>query len=388
MYWAAGLRSFCAGASGVLLGLFLAERGFRPQAIGLVVGAGLAGGAVGTGIVALVGDRVNRVRALILCAAVTAVGLGWITAVTTPVVLMAVACLGMVNGMGRDRGPAQTLEQSALADGEPPGTRTRVMGHYALVQDAGGAAGALAAAVPDWLHRAGWSMLDAYQVVFLFLAALALVPAMCYLRLPDPLTAVRLPRAGLRPEGRRHVVHVAGLSALDSLGGGLLAGSILSYWFFRRFGMTGEELGVLFFAGRCLNGLSYLLAPVLARRIGLLRTMVFTHLPSSVLLLALPLVGSAGAAATLFLLREGLVQMDVPTRQSYLAALTEPGDRAFALGVSGVVRSLGWTAGAPLAGLVMATLGLAAPLYLGAVFKVAYDLALFGGFRAVEVPGE
>jgi predicted MFS family arabinose efflux permease len=187
---------------------------------------------------------------------------------------------------------------------------------------------------------------------------------------------------------RRRLGGLAGLTALDSVGGGFLAGSILSYWFFRRFGLAPETLGVLFFAARALNAASYLAAERFARRFGLVRTMVFTHLPSSGLLLALPLVGSAWAAVALFLAREALVQMDVPTRQSYIAAVVPAGARTFALGVMGVVRSAGWAVGAPLAGFAMGAVGIAAPLYGGAILKILYDVALFGAFRQVRPPEE
>jgi predicted MFS family arabinose efflux permease len=183
---------------------------------------------------------------------------------------------------------------------------------------------------------------------------------------------------------RRRVAGLAGLFAVDSLGGGFLAGSILSYWFFRRFGMTGEVVGLVFFAARALNALSYVAAERLAARIGLVRTMVFTHLPSSVLLFALPAVGSAPLAVGLFLVREALVQMDVPTRQSYVAAVTAPGERMFAIGATALVRNVGWACGPPLAGLLIGGLGLGAPIVAGAGLKVIYDLALFGAYRHVR----
>ncbi|MGH7645056.1 MAG: MFS transporter, partial [Gemmatimonadales bacterium] len=192
----------------------------------------------------------------------------------------------------------------------------------------------------------------------------------------------------LGPDARRRVGRLAGLFALDSLGGGFLAGSIVTYWFFRRFGMSAETLGLVFFAARCLNALSYLAAERLAGRIGLVRTMVFTHLPSSAVLLALPFVATPAVAIALFLLREALVQMDVPARQSYVAAVTGAGERTFALAITSLVRNVGWAAGPALAGLFMATLGLGAPLVAGAALKVVYDVALFGSFRDVRPPEE
>ena len=163
---------------------------------------------------------------------------------------------------------------------------------------------------------------------------------------------------------------------------------MLSYWFFQRFGLTGAVLGPLFFATRVLNAASYLVAERLARRIGLLRTMVFTHLPSSLILLLLPLAPSAWAAAAILLLREALVQMDVPTRPSYVAAVTPPGDRAFALGVTGLVRNIGWATGPAGAGWAMQSLGLGAPLVLGAGLKIVYDGLLYRAFRQVRPPEE
>lgn len=185
-------------------------------------------------------------------------------------------------------------------------------------------------------------------------------------------------------ETRRRVAGLTGLFTLDSLGGGFLAGSILTYWFFRRFGLTGESLGPLFFAGRVLNALSYGWAAALSRRIGLVRTMVFTHLPSSLVLLGLPLAPTAALAAALFLARESLVQMDVPTRQAYVAAITRPGERTPALGLTALARNVGWAVGPALAGLATAAFGLPAPLVAGAGLKVVYDVALFASFRQIH----
>jgi predicted MFS family arabinose efflux permease len=364
----------------------LAERGLHPAEIGVVVGAGLAGGAAGTALVAAVGDRSHRARALRLWALLGAFGLAGVAWTSELALLLPIVAIGMVNGMGRDRGPAQTLEQAALADLEGPATRTAVLGRYALIQDLGGAAGALLAGFPVWLQAAGVSSLSGYRLAFGVLAIAVLASALCYRKLPDRVPAQRAggSRPTLAPTTRRRVSHFAGLTLLDSLGGGMLAGSILAYWFFQRFGLRADQLGALFFVARGLNGASYLLAPVLARRIGLLRTMVFTHVPSSVVLLLLPVTGTAIQAGVLFLLREAMVQMDVPTRQAYLAAITSPGERAFAMGTAGVSRSIGWSVGAPLAGAGIAALGLAAPLFGGAVLKIAYDLALFFAFRRVE----
>lgn len=391
IYVGAAVRSGAVGLTGVILGLALAERGFGVRALGLVVGAGLAGSVAGTALVAWFGDRLGRRGPLLVATALTAAGYGAAALAPTPALLAVTAFVGMLNGFGRDRGPAQTLDLSVLADLASDTDRTRVFSHYTLVQDVAGAAGSLAAGLPSLASTAGTLALDTgYRVVFAGLALATATSFLCYrgLRLPRTGRAGALRGMPRDPVVRRRIGGLAGLTALDSLGGGFLAGSILSYWFFRRFGLDPVALGAVFFGGRALNALSYLVAERLARRIGLVRTMVFTHLPSSALLLVLPFVGSAVAAVAVFLAREALVQMDVPARQSYIAAVMPAGARTFGLGITGIVRGAGWAVGAPLAGLAMGALGIGAPLYCGAALKIVYDLALFDAFRHVRPPEE
>jgi MFS family permease len=392
---AASIRSLSTGLVGVLLGLYLGELRLGAGSLGLVVGAGLAGLAVGTTAAAFLGDRLGRRRTLIATTLLSAAGLVAMARAETVLPLAFAAFLGMVNGMGRDRGPAQTLEQSLLADGVTDGRRTRAFTRYTLGQDIAGACGALAAALPAVIGGArGLAPLTATRWTLVGAAVALLGSVPLYLLLPPDEPHPPGVRRGrwwhipLSPQGRRRVGGLAGLFALDSLGGGFLAGSIITFWFFRRFGLAGDVLGPVFFAARLLNATSYLAAEWLASRIGLVRTMVFTHLPSSVVLCALPFVPAAGPAVALFLLREALVQMDVPTRQSYVAAVTASGERTFALGVTGVVRNAGWALGAPLGGLAMGAVGLGAPLVIGAGLKIGYDIALFASFRHVRAPEE
>lgn len=394
LFLAAGARSFTVAMTGVLLGLYFAESGAGAEALGAVVGAGAAGSALATGAVAWRPSWFPPRAALVGLALLSGVGLLMVSAVSGMAVLVVAAFAGMVNGVGRDRGPAQALEQSILADRTRAAHRTTAFTRYALVQDVSGAAGAFAAGLPAVL-QSGWGMPAdaAYRWTLAGGAALILCTAALYGGAPaEPAEAAGSGRgsqaAPLSPLSRRRITGLAGLFALDSLGGGLLAGSILSYWFFRRFGLGAEVLGAVFFAARVLNAASYPVAASLARRIGLVRTMVFTHLPSSLLLLALPLVPSAAGAVALFLLREALVQMDVPTRQSYVAAVTLPGERTHAMAVTGLVRNVGWALGPAAAGVTMRALGLGAPLVLGALLKMAYDVALFGAYRRVRPPEE
>ena len=177
------------------------------------------------------------------------------------------------------------------------------------------------------------------------------------------------------------------LFALDSFGGGFLTDALVSYWFFRRFGLNEERLAVVFFAVHVLNALSHLGAAFLARRIGLVKTMVFTHLPSSLFLIAVPFAPSTGWALALFLLRESLVEMDVPTRQSYVAALVAPKERTFASGATNLVRTTAWAVSSSVSGFLM-SLTFSAPLILGGALKVIYDILLYRSFIRVLPPEE
>jgi predicted MFS family arabinose efflux permease len=177
------------------------------------------------------------------------------------------------------------------------------------------------------------------------------------------------------------------LFGIDSLGGGFLSSALIAYWFFQRFGLSETALAGLFFAARVLNAVGHLAAAWIARRIGLVNTMVLTHLPSSLFMMAAPLAPTAGIASALFLCREALVEMDVPTRQSYVMAIVAPEERSVASGVTNVTRNIGWAAGPSMAGLVMQH-ALAAPIFIGGTMKIAYDVLLYASFRNIRPPEE
>jgi MFS family permease len=393
---AAGLRSIATGMAGVLLGVYLAKLGLEPRFVGLVAGAGLAGSAAGALAVTLRGERWPRRRALLLFGLLAAGGGLCFALASQPAALAAAAFVGMVNAMGRDRGPLHVLEQAALAAAAEPGRRTAAFAWYTALQDVGHAVGSLAAGLPAWLAASGLtaSELGAFRLAIGAQAALAGVSALAYLRLtpepapePEPAADSRRP-ARLTPESRRIVGRISLLFGLDGLGGGLLTTALVSYFFFARFGVDVATLGALFFAGRLANVLSHFGAAWLAARIGLVNTMVWTHLPSSLLLAGAALAPEFRLAALLFVMREALVEMDVPTRQSYVMAVVRPAERVTAAGVTNLVRLGAWAAGPALAGGMMGALGLAAPLLAGAGLKIAYDLLLYGAFRRVRPPEE
>jgi MFS family permease len=391
---AAWLRSFGIGLLGVVLGVFLYREGFSATSIGLVIAAGLAGAAAGTVFVTLRADRLGRRPTLCLLSALTALGAIPLVFHAGLAVLLPLSFLGMLNGMGTDRSAAFALEQAIIPSLVSDQKRTWSLAWYNVVLDSSGALGALAAAVPLLAQRFwGVELSTAYRAVFGGYAVLNLLSGLLYLLLtPEvevPGKKVQEREApALSPASKSRVARLASLFAIDSLGGGFLSDALVSYWFFRRFGIAENKLAVLFFLVHVLNALSHLGAAALARRFGLLKTMVFTHLPSSIFLIAASVVPSARWAVVLFLLRESFVEMDVPTRQSYVAAVVHPEERTFASGVTNLSRTISWAVSSSVAGVFMQRIAFSAPLFLGGGLKIIYDLLLWSKFRHLKPPEE
>lgn len=383
------LRSVAAGFVGIYLGFELARRGLSAERAGLVVSAGLAGQTLASLVATVRGDRIGRRRALVALA-LLAVGGGLAAArVEAGAALLAAAFLGLLNGMGRDRGPALVLEQAALPALVPPERRTFALAIYNVLADVGHGLGALlVAALPLGLAATPGAPAGPVSGFLIYAALLApgvALAATLSARVEAPAGARAV---ALSPESRSRLLRICALFGVDSFAGGFLTSALLAWFFFERFGASAGAVGALFAAARVLNALSHLAAAWLARRIGLVRTMVFTHLPSSLLLATVPFAPGFGVAALLFLLREGLVEMDVPTRQSYVLAVVHPEERTFASGATHLVRTLGWALGPAVAGWATAHAGLGAPLLIAAALKIAYDLLLWRSFRSVRPPEE
>lgn len=390
LYAAAFLRALATGLMGVLLGIYLNKLAFTPAEIGVVIGAGLSGAALSTLIVTFLGDRLGRRHTLLVLGLASAAG-GFALILTSHVVVVcAVAFLGMVNGMGRDRGAQLVLEQAILPGTTTDARRTRAFAWYNVLQDIGHAFGGLLAAIPTAARALGGvDELASFQLAVAVYALLNLVCALLYLRL-TPAVEVRqaLSARRLSPASRRVIVRISALFALDSLAGGFLGTALLAYFFYVRFDAGEAAVATLFFLARCANALSHLAAAWLAARIGLVNTMVFTHIPSSLALLTVPFAPSFAVAAVLFLLREALVEMDVPTRQSYVMAVVRPEERTFSSGITHLVRMGGWAVAPFAAGFLMQGVALATPLLVGAGMKIVYDLALYRAFRHLKPPEE
>jgi MFS family permease len=388
------LRSFGVGLMGVVLGIYLFRSGLSSRTIGLIVALGLSGSASATLFMTIVADRVGRKWFLVLLSLLSAVA-GIALAFSPSMPLLAImAFVGMLNGTGTDRSAAYALDQAIVPGLVSDTTRTRALAWYNVLLDGGGSLGALGAGMPILLQRhMSLTVLMSYRLVFYGYSVLCLLVAGIYLCLtpaievesPGPTTSAK---AGISPESKKVVAKITALFSLDAFGGGFLTDALVAYWFFRRFGIAEQGLGVVFFAVHVLNACSHLVAAWLARRIGLVNTMVFTHLPSSLFLVAVPFAPSLKWAVFLFLCREALVEMDVPTRQSYVAALVKPAERTFASGVTNLARNLFWAVGSVVAGFAMQALSFSAPLVLGGGAKVLYDVLLFRSFRKVRAPEE
>ncbi len=390
IYAASFVRALANGLAGVVLGIYIAKLGLSVVVLGMVLSAGLAGATLAAGIMTFGGDRIGRRRSLLLLGALSAVG-GVVVALASDAWVMAAAAfLGMVTGMGKDRGAMLALESAALPSTTDDAGRTRAFAWHAVVQDIGQALGGLLAALPTLLRELGATdEIGSYRAAILLYAVLTAASLPLYAALSAHSEAgAGAARRPLTPQSRSILVRICALFALDGIGGGFLGSALFSYFFFAWFGASEVQIAALFLGGKIMSAASHLAAAWLARRIGLVNTMVFTHIPSSLLLIAIPFAGSFWAAAVLYLLREGLAEMDVPTRTSYVMAVVQPEERTFASGATGIARLASWAVAPAVAGVAIQAVSLATPLFIAAGLKISYDVLLYLAFRRIKPPEE
>jgi MFS family permease len=379
------LRLFAYGALAVVLVLYLTELGFQASQIGLLLTLTLVGDTVVSLVLTTRADRVGRRRILIAGAVLmTLAGLAF--ALTSNfVVLVLAGTLGVISPSGNEVGPFLPIEQAALSQVVPPASRTSVFAWYTL-------AGALATAAGSLAGGGLSETLHSYRIVVLLYAAVGVLLAVSFAQVsPRAELAGVVRHSSLLGVGRSKalVFKLASLFALDAFAGGFVVQSFAAYWFYLRFGVSPATLGAIFFGANVLAGISALLAARLAARFGLVRTMVFTHLPSNVLLILVPLMPTLALAVAVLFLRFSISQMDVPTRQSYLMAVVGPEERSAAAGVTGVARTTGAALAPVFAGLLFAQPALiGVPFFIAGALKIAYDLLLYRGFAKVQPPEE
>ncbi len=386
---ARGLRAFGDGYVALLVPIYLVELGFTPLAIGAVVTATLIGTAILTLWVGMVANRYS-VRWLLLGCAVLMAATGAGFAVTTAFwPLLAIAFVGTMNPTSGDASVFLPLEQTALTQTVAPLRRTALFARYSLIGSLAGALGTLAAAAPDMAADiAGWTRLGTMQLMFALYAGLGVVTLLLYRPLSPAIEVKEATRHQPLQQSKRLVYGLAALFGMDSLGTGFLVQSLLALWLYQRFQVSvSTAAAILFWSGIC-SSISYLIAVPIANRIGLINTMVFTHLPSNILLALVPFSPDLTVAIGLLLARSALSQMDVPTRTSYVMAVVAPEERAAAASVTAVPKTFAWALGSLISGYLMTLSTFGWPLVIGGVVKGAYDILLLLNFRQVRPPEE
>ena len=340
---------------------------------------------------ALLADRVGRRRTVVIMGALMTAG-GLLFALTTRFELILLAAFtGTISATSSEVGAFLTVEQAILPQTAPPERRTWLFSIYAFVANIAQAVGSLAAGAVGAFAAIGLVGADAFRPLFFLYALVGAANVAIFSTLSD-----RVELAKVDGERRLFGVHrsrgivarLSALFALDAFAGGLVVHSFIAYWFDRRWGFTPEQLGILFFGVNVLSGLSLLAAGRLASRIGLIRTMVFTHIPSNLLLVLVPLMPTGGLAAAAFLARMSISQMDVPTRQSYTMAVVEPDERTAAAGFTNVARNVATMFSPALTGYAFSVAALGLPFFVAGGLKVAYDLLVYRAFSALRPPEE
>jgi MFS family permease len=390
------VRLFCYGFLSVVLALYLAEAGLSEKMIGLLFTLTLVGDAGISLWLTTSADRFGRRRTLLL-GALLMIGAGVVFILTkNPLLLMTAAIIGVISPSGNEIGPFLSVEQAGLTQLIPGERRTQTFAWYALSGSLATATGALSG---GWLAQAlqsrGTVALEAYRTVLMGYALGGVVLVVLFLCLTAaieaPLSEQQNPvkrTLGLH-RSRNVVLQLSALFAMDAFAGGFIVQSLMAYWFHVRFGVEPGVLGSIFFGANILAGISALLAGSLARRFGLINTMVFTHIPSNILLMLVPLMPSLPLAIGVLLLRFSISQMDVPTRQSYTMAVVSPDERSAASGVTTIARSVGAAISPSLTGIFLSIPALlSAPFFLAGGLKIVYDLLLYRSFRHIKPPEE
>ena len=390
------MRLFAYGSLSVVLVFYLIALGLSESQTGILLTLTLVGDVVVSLFLTTRADRIGRRRMLIVGAILMAAA-GLAFACTKNLLLLIIAgTIGVISPSGNEVGPFLSIEQAALSHVVSQQTRTEVFAWYTLTGSVATAMGALfGGTVTHALQRTTWTPVGTYRVVVVLYSLLGVILAYSFTRL-SPAAEVSLPQEGSALPGtigsflgighsRRVVMKLSSLFALDSFAGGFVVQSFAAFWFYLRFGVNPGTLGVIFFWANIFAGISALLASRLASRLGLINTMVVTHLPSNVLLIIVPLMPSLSLAVLVLLVRFSISQMDVPTRQSYTMAVVRPEERSAAAGITGVARTMGAAISPLFAGFMFARPSwVNVPFFIAGTLKIIYDLLLYQAFVAIR----
>lgn len=388
LFLARGLRDFGDGFVAVLLPLYLTHLGFSAFEVGLLAGTALLGSALLALAVGFLGVRYD-LRQLLLGAA----GLMTVTGVALSLfdsyaMLLTVAFIGSVNPSGGSASSFVPVEHAFLTREAAESGRTKAFASYSLIGGLAAAGGALAVATPALFEGAGWPLLSGIKIMFAIYACLGLTAGVLYRSLPRHPPSMKMSFGQALGPSRRVVYRLAALFSVDAFAGGFVVQSLLALWLFQRFNLSLAAASVFFFATSILSAFSFPVAARLSRRFGLVNTMVFTHIPSSLCLIAAAFAPSLPIVLGLLLVRAALSQMDVPTRSSYVMAVVTPPERTAAASITSVPRTLAASASPPLAGALYALAMPASPLIVCGILKIAYDVLLLRQFGKLKPPEE
>ncbi len=390
------VRMFSYGLLAVILALYLSEAGLSDSEIGVLLTLTLIGDTLISLWITTRADRIGRKRMLVIGAALMIFAGILFAATRNFYLLLLAATIGVISPSGNEVGPFLAIEQSALAHTLPAEKRTQVFAWYQLAGSLATAFGSLAGGgLAEILQSGGIAPLSSYRAIILIYAAMGLALGVLFNFVSPQVEVPENGNGGAKVnllglgKSSKTILRLAALFSVDAFAGGFVVQSIVAYWFHVRYGVNPATLGAIFFGANIFAGISALSAAWIAKKIGLLNTMVFTHVPSNILLILVPLMPNLPLAITMLLLRFSISQMDVPTRQSYTLAVVSPGERSSAAGVTGIARTLG----ASLAPIFAAPLiGMTAfsgfPFIISGILKLVYDFSLFHSFKTIKPPEE
>jgi MFS family permease len=388
------VRLFAYGFLSITLALYLSQIGLTDKQIGLLLSLILVGDIPITLWITTSADRIGRRRMLILGALLMLLGGAAFILTNNIVLLMFAAIIGVISPSGNEIGPFLAIEQAGLSQLVPDNRRTQVFAWYNLVGSFATALGALAGGVlVQFLQHTGFTPLDSYRAILIGYATGGVLLALMFLGLSPAVEASSVVEVSKAPRllglhrSRNAVIKLSMLFSLDAFAGGFIVQSLMAYWFHIKFGIDAAVLGSIFFGANVLAGISALSATHLAKRIGLINTMVFTHIPSNILLCMVPFMPNLTSAIVVLLLRFSISQMDVPARQSYTMAIVSPDERSAASGVTSIARSVGASV-SPALGTLLLPLWFNAPFVVSGVLKIVYDLLVYRSFSKTKPPEE
>ncbi|TIM38570.1 MAG: MFS transporter [Mesorhizobium sp.] len=388
LFAARALRDMGDGFVAVLLPVYLVALGFTPLQVGIIATASLLGSALLTIAVGVLGARHDH-RSLLLAATSLMVATGVAFALVHDyALLLVIAFAGTINPSAGSVSVFVPLEHAVLTREVTDAARTKMFAHYSLVGALAGAVGALASATPDLVAPSGLAQLTGIKAMFVLYAFLGLLGGLLYAQIPQRRPGTDSSTGSALGPSRKIVLKLAALFSLDAFAGGFVVQSLLALWLFEKFDLSLSEAGFFFFWSGVLSAFSFPVAAWLSRHIGLINTMVFTHIPSSIALMLAALAPTLPLALVLLLIRAALSQMDVPTRSSYVMAVVTESERAAAASFTSVPRSLAAAASPALAGALFAASFRAWPLLICGALKITYDLLLLMQFRHLKPPEE